>query len=144
MAEDDRRDMTPQGLADAVDELARGLPAGGRPPSSGWQRVLGEQALNRLLEVDPVVRAALLAGLQRLFEDEGALRGAVAAACEVERFPNLAEGEHELPRPGADGVTEYLGKPFGQLLLLACARAEETASIEAFRRGREADRGSEG
>jgi hypothetical protein len=127
--------MSPRGLSEAVDGLVQDLPKG-KSPSAGWQRVLAEQTLNRLIETDPVIEAALLAGLKRLLGQEAALRGALATALDLDAYPNAADGPPYLPCDGDAEATEFQVRPFGRILLQAVAVVEEDASIEAFRRER--------
>jgi hypothetical protein len=136
-------DMTPQGLADAINGLVENLPQRRGTLNPSWQRVLVEQALRRLVEGDPEVAAAVRDGLTRLLTEEPALYAAVVEAFGVEDW-----GESELPAPGArvEGRTEYATTPLGLLLWSAADTvfADEVGrAYDEFHRARQ-DRGDGG
>lgn len=77
-------DMTPQGLADAINDLVEDLPRRERPPNESWQKTLALQALELVLDwhtpVGDIVAAAVEKALEQALIERPALQGAIEAA----------------------------------------------------------------
>src|SRR5262252_5868192 len=99
---DEGPDMTPRGIADAIDDLAKALPRSPSKPDDSWQRVLAFQVLNAALgdmgrartptELDPdgesaawALRAVLVANLHRVLRHQPALFHALITAFDLRR-----------------------------------------------------------
>lgn len=106
-------DMTPQGLADAINQLAEDLPQRRNTRHESWQRVLVEQALRHLVERNPGVEAVLRKGVMQLLRAEPALYGAVEAAFDLE---NVGGPGDLVPGVSAEDLTEYATTPLARLV----------------------------
>lgn len=115
-------DMTPQGLANAINALVEDLPPRRTKGNASWQRVLVEQALRRLLETNPELAALLEAGLVQLLRDEPALCGAVDEAFDV---GNVGGPDDLVPGTSVEDLTDYATTPLARLLWKAATTIEK-------------------
>jgi len=132
-------DMTPQGLADAIEGLVRDLPKRERAPSQSWQKVLAAQALEAVFDyttpMGSVIHAAVEQALAHVLVETPALLGAIDTAfphCDYRQYDDEAD----------DPMRTAFGNSFqGQLLRHAADHAghlvgvrEQDAAEQAERR----------
>jgi hypothetical protein len=109
--------MTPQGIADALDELVTDLPGQKERLSGSWQKVLSLQVLNGLLEekdgpvnievgaLRRIVAEVLEQAVQQLFREQPTLGEAMFTAFDTEHWDWMG-----MSPPRTDFEASPLGK----------------------------------